>query len=200
MVMVRVPFVMVAVLVTAAIAFAAPFDFAQAKPAAAGAQTSPAPEISVTEAAGVFRVTATFTVPASRGAVTSVLTDYERIPHFMPDVKSSQVVERTESGLVVEQEAAAKFMMFSKRIHLVLDVSEDRGTIRFRDRCKKSFEHYEGVWRLSGGEAATTVVYELSTKPSFEVPAFVLKRLLKRDAAAMIERLHDEMLSRAATR
>ena len=180
--MVRVPFAMAAVL-TAAIAFA-----------------RPAAEIAVTKAAGVYRVTAVFTVPSRAGTVAAVLTDYERIPEFMPDVKTSQVLERTESGLLVEQEAAAKFMMFSKRIHLVLDVSEDRGTIRFRDRCGKSFAQYEGVWRLSGGGDTTTVVYELSAKPSFDVPAFVLKRLLKRDAAAMIERLQNEIVARAATR
>lgn len=188
MVMVQVPFAMAAVL-TAAIALG--------MPAAAGAQTSPAPEISVTDAAGVYHVTASFTVPASPATVTAVLTDYERIPEFMPDVKTSQVLERTESGLVVEQEAAAKFMMFSKRIHLVLDVSEDRGTISFRDRCGKSFAQYEGAWRLHDLNGSTRVVYELAAKPAFEVPGFVLKRLLKRDAAVMIDRLTAEIAGRA---
>lgn len=189
MVMVRVPSAMVAVLVTAAIALAAP-----------GARPSPAPEIAVTEAAGIYRVTAAFTVLAPPDRVAAVLTDYERIPEFMPDVKTSQVLERSDSGLVVEQEAAAKFMLFTKRIHLVLDVSADRGTIRFRDRCGKSFAQYEGAWRLSGSGETTTVIYELSAKPSFEVPAFVLKRLLKRDAAAMIERLQNEIVARATAR
>ena len=175
--MVQAPFAMAAVL-TAAIALARP-------------------EIVVTEAAGVFQVTATFTVPSPPQAVASVLTDYERIPEFMPDVKTSQVLERTGSGLVVEQEAAAKFMMFSKRVHLVLEVSEDGGTIRFRDRCGKSFTQYEGAWRLGGSGESTTVIYELSANPSFEVPAFVLKRLLKRDAAMMIERLQAEIVLRA---
>lgn len=191
MVMIQVPLAMVTVLTV---------TIALSTPAAAGAQASPAPEIAVTEAAGVYRVTAEFTVASAPGTVASVLTDYERIPEFMPDVKTSQVVERNNAGLVVEQEAAAKFMMFSKRIHLVLDVSEDRGTIRFRDRCGKSFTQYEGAWRLNGRGDRTTVVYELTAKPSFEVPAFVLKRLLKRDAFAMIDRLQAEILSRAPTR
>lgn len=179
MVMVQVPFAMVAVMLTAAIAFA------QAPP-----------QIAVAEAAGVYRVTAEFTVPAAREAVTAVLTDYERIPEFMPDVKSSQVLERTESGLVVEQEAAAKFMMFSKRIHLVLEVGEGGGVITFRDRCGKSFEKYEGAWRLSASGSTTTVRYELTAKPSFEVPGFILKRLLRRDAVALIDRLTAEIAAR----
>ena len=38
-------------------------------------------------------------------------------------------------------------MMFSKRVHLVLDVEDGGATIRFNDTCGKSFEHYEGSWR-----------------------------------------------------
>jgi len=41
------------------------------------------------------------------------------------------------------------------------------------------------------------VTYELSAKPSFDVPEFLLKRLLKRDASQMIERLKAEVAARA---
>jgi len=154
------------------------------------------PRIAVAETAGAYRVTATFLVPAPAKVVADVLTDYERIPEFMPDVRTSQVLSRTDAGLVVAQEATAKFMMFSKRVHLILDVSEDGGTIRFRDRCGQSFTHYEGAWHLTGGDGGTTVVYELSAKPSFDVPGLLLKRLLKRDAAVMIDRLKAEIAKR----
>jgi ribosome-associated toxin RatA of RatAB toxin-antitoxin module len=181
MVMVQALLTMVAAL-AATVVFASPAD---------------EPQISVVETGGVYRVTAAFTVAAPSATVAAVLTDYERIPQFMPDVKTSQVRSRTDAGLVVEQEATAKFMMFSKKIHLMLEVSEDGGTIRFRDRCGKSFDTYEGAWRLTDAGGKTQVVYELSAKPAFEVPAFVLKRLLKRDAAVLIERLTAEIVGRA---
>jgi hypothetical protein len=41
------------------------------------------------------------------------------------------------------------------------------------------------------------VTYELSAQPSFDVPDFVLKRLLKRDAGQMIQRLKTEICARA---
>jgi hypothetical protein len=63
-------------------------------------------------------------------------------------------------------------------------------------RCGSSFTKYEGWWRVRGGAGKTTVTYELSAKPSFEVPGFVLKRLLKRDAAATIDRLTAAITSR----
>lgn len=56
---------------------------------------------------------------------------------------ASTVLGRTAAYTVIEQEALARFMMFSKRIHLVLEVREHAGTIRFRDRCGQSFSRYE---------------------------------------------------------
>lgn len=164
-----------------------------------GAAPPNEPRVVVVEADGVYRVTAEFTVASPPKAVAAVLTDFERIPEFMPDVKRSRILSRTEAGLVVEQEATAQFMMFSKRLHLLLDITEDGGTIRFRDRCQRSFSRYAGAWRLSAVGAATAVMYELAAKPNFDVPGFVLKRLLKRDAAGMIDRLQAEIAARSSS-
>jgi ribosome-associated toxin RatA of RatAB toxin-antitoxin module len=168
---------------------------AVAMPAIAVAQNDP--PVTVTEDNGVYSVAATFTVPQAGSFALAALTDYAQIPRFMPEVRTSNVLERADDRAVVEQEAVARFMMFSKRVHLVLEVHEDRRTIRFRDRCGKSFARYEGVWTIAERDGKTHVTYELSAKPSFDVPEFLLKRLLKRDASQMIERLKAEIESRA---
>jgi carbon monoxide dehydrogenase subunit G len=155
------------------------------------------PRIEVVEGNGGYSVSAEFVVNEPAATVVSVLTDFERIPRFMPDVNVSRIVERTGNALVVEQEATAKFMMFSKKVHLVLDVNEDNGLIRFRDRCGRSFSRYQGSWTVTDEDSRSVVVYRLDAKPNFDVPAFVLKRLLKRDAATMIERLQTEIAARA---
>jgi ribosome-associated toxin RatA of RatAB toxin-antitoxin module len=152
--------------------------------------------VSVTEKLGVYTVTAAFAVTESPQTVIAVLTDYDRIPTFMPDVEVSRVIERTPAGLVVEQKAVSRFLLFSKSVHLLLDVQEHGLAIRFRDRCGKSFASYHGGWTISQHDSLTVVDYQLSAKPSFEVPAFVLKRLLKRDSALLIDRLKAEIASR----
>ncbi len=155
------------------------------------------PPVTVTEDHGVYTVAATFTVPEASSFALAALTDYAQIPRFMPEVRTSTVLERADDRAVVEQEAVARFMMFSKRVHLVLDVHEHHGTIRFRDRCGESFARYEGVWTIAQREGTTHVSYDLSAQPSFDVPVFLLKRLLKRDASGMIERLKAEIGLRA---
>ena len=155
------------------------------------------PPVTVDEDNGVYRVSAAFTVPQAPSFAFATLTDYVEIPRFMPEVRTSNVLERADDRAVVEQEAVARFMMFSKRVHLVLEIQEDRGAIRFRDRCGKSFARYEGGWTIAERDGKTNVTYELSAKPSFGVPEFLLKRLLKRDASQMIERLKAEIAARA---
>ena len=157
---------------------------------------APAPNVTVREERGVYSVSARFVVPQAPPVALEVLTDYEAIPRFLPDVKTSIVRERTADRLVVEQEAVARMMMFSKRVHLVLEITQESGTIRFRDRCGDSFVKYEGTWRLVGRQDGTEIHYTLTAQPAFDVPEFILKRLLKRDAGRMIEHLAREMASR----
>jgi ribosome-associated toxin RatA of RatAB toxin-antitoxin module len=166
-------------------------------PAAAGAQADP--PVTVTESAGTYSVRAAFTVPFETQFVLAALTDYAAIPRFMPEVRSSTVVERSDDRVVVEQEAVARFLMFSKKVHLVLDVQQQGSTITFRDRCGKSFTRYEGAWLVVERDGRTEVTYRLQAQPAFDVPEFLLKRLLKRDADRMIERLKVEIGARART-
>lgn len=166
------------------------------------AATAPgdAPVISVREEGGAYVVSAQFRVAESAAVVRAVLTDYEQVPRFMPGVRTSRVLERGEGRARIEQEAVSKFMLFSKRVHLVLDIAEEPEVIRFRDACGKSFRSYEGTWTIAARSDHTQVDYGLTAMPAFEVPGFVLRRLLDRDARAMIEGLRTEMAARAMAR
>ena len=158
----------------------------------------PQPKVSVREERGVYSVTARFQVPAPSEVVLAVLTDYEGIPRFMPEINTSVVLERAAGRAVVQQEAVSRLMMFSKRVHLVLEISEGADTLRFSDRCGRSFARYEGMWRMSADNGGTEILYELVAQPSFDVPEFVLKRLLKRNSEQMIEQLQREIAARSA--
>jgi ribosome-associated toxin RatA of RatAB toxin-antitoxin module len=147
---------------------------------------------------GVYAISARFTVSEAASVVHAVLTDYPNIPRFMPTVRTSRVLERTDGRVRLEQEAISKFMMFSRAVHLVLDVEESEGAIRFRDGCHKSFVVYDGSWTITPHDAGTELVYELTAKPAFSVPGMVLRRLLERDSREMIEGLRAEIAARAS--
>ena len=160
----------------------------------------PEPQVAVNESSGVYSVRAQFEVPQPAATALTVLTDYEQIPRFMPEVKSSRIVERSNDRLVIEQEAVARVMLFSKRVFLRLDVRIADDEIHFRDASGRSFNTYEGTWRVGEQHGRTTVRYELRARPAFDVPSFLLTRLFKRDALQMIERLQIEIAARDRAR
>lgn len=162
---------------------------------AGGALSQP---VTVREDGGIYRVAATFETQHAASLVRDVLTDYEQIPRFMPDVRYSRVVAREPAYVVVEQEATAKVLFFSKTIHLRLLVRETADTIAFTDACGRSFHRYDGTWTLREQDGKAIVAYALTAEPAFDVPQFLLARLLKRDADRMIVRLQAEMAARAA--
>jgi carbon monoxide dehydrogenase subunit G len=167
---------------------------------AAGAAAAEQPAMSVQERDGTYTVAARFHVPQLPEVVREVLTDYPSIPRFMPGVRTSKVLERDGGHARVEQEAVSKFMMFSKRVHLLLHVEEGAEAIRFRDTGNRSFVHYEGAWTITRQGIQTVVAYELIARPAFSVPSLILRKLLDRDARLMIERLRGEIQARAASR
>jgi carbon monoxide dehydrogenase subunit G len=179
----RRPFVLLAAMLTLAV---------PQHPQAATANDA-SPKVSVREESGVYTVAARFGVAGPTETAIAVLTDYERIPRFMPGVKTSVVRERAADRVVVEQDAVSKFMFFSKRVHLVLEVRQDGGIIRFRDLEGASFSRYEGSWRVSQENGHTVVAYDLVAAPSFSVPDALLRRLLRRDSTDMITQLRLEI-------
>jgi len=160
------------------------------------AVAQPDSRVAVHESGGTYHVAATFSVSQPAAKAMAVLAGYDEIPRFMPDVRSSTVLERGDNYTVVEQDAVAKFLMFSRRIHLVLEVHETPGTLRFRDRCGDSFSTYEGRWTVTEVDGRAHIAYELAARPVFEVPEFVLRRLLKRDSTRMIALLEAEIAVR----
>jgi len=138
---------------------------------------------------GTFQVEARFHTAASAAAVRTVLTDYANIPRFMPDVRTSEVVGRSEGVTTVRQEAVSQYLFFSKRVSLLLAIDESDTGIRFRDRSGSSFHLYEGAWTIIPRDDGAEVTYVLTARPAFSVPAFVIRKLLDRDARQMIDRL-----------
>jgi carbon monoxide dehydrogenase subunit G len=164
--------------------------------AAAGDRDGGAP-VTVTRADGAYVVRAQFTVSQPVPEVIAVLTDYDGIPRFLPGIRRSVVRSREGSRTIVEQEAVSNVMLFSRRVHLLLEIDESSDALVFRDTSGRSFERYEGAWRVSPSGELTLVRYELQAKPAFPVPEFVLMRLFRRDSRETITRIAAEIARRA---
>lgn len=83
---------------------------------------------------GAFvEVRARATIDAPLSVIWTTLTDYERLPEFVPGLKKSRIVSRIGPTVVVEQSGEARFLMFSFPIDVTLEsVERPPASIRVR--------------------------------------------------------------------
>ena len=173
------------------------FAVVTALAAPAAQEAEPEAEVVVEDVDGVYTVSARFHAPQPVGIVREVLEDYDGIPRFLPHVTTSEVIERTADRAVVRQEIQARYLFFSRDLHLELEIVERPNAITFHDRDGRSFDRYEGEWRFSGDERGTDVTYRLVADPASGAPGFVLDGLFERDSKDMIRRIQAEIAARA---
>lgn len=136
----------------------------------------------------VYRIASSATVAAAPDAVWRVLTDYDHLADFVPDLKSARVLSRDGDKVVVEQLGMAHFLFFSHAIRLVVQVHEqvpDRIDISLVDGNMKV---YRCSWELTSiaGTGGTRVRYTATIAPDFYVPEFVGERLIRNDIGRMM--------------
>lgn len=88
-------------------------------------------------------VRARATIQAPLSVIWTTLTDYERLPQFIPGLKKSRILSRSGSTAIVEQSGEARFLMFSFPIDVRLEALEEppsslrvralSGTLRYLD-------------------------------------------------------------------
>jgi ribosome-associated toxin RatA of RatAB toxin-antitoxin module len=140
------------------------------------------------EGGKVYRIASNGTVAAAPSLVWRILTDYEHLTSYLPNLKSTRILSRNGGKLVVEQVGAARYLFFSQTIRLTVQVHErapDRIDISLIDGDMKV---YRASWELSPvpGAAGTRIVYNASIEPKFHVPGIVGLSVVKKDIAGMM--------------
>ncbi len=146
-----------------------------------------------------FAVEGGFDVGASSAAVWGVIADYERIPDFVPSMKTSRVREtRADGTVLVEQEAVGGMFFVSKRVHVLLEVERTPEGLRFDDVAHSDFWIYAGGWDVRPEPGGTRVEYRLLAQPDFPAPGFLLRSAMRRGARDLLDEVRSEILRRSA--
>jgi len=159
-----------------------------------------AENISVALAAdgrGGFKVEGAFFTNAPRSAAWAVLSDYDRIDDFVASMRASRVTGREDGALLVEQEAAPRFLFFRKTLRVHLEVREEAETkITFKDVAQKDFALYEGSWRITDDDGGFWVLYSLKARPTFDVPSIVARRAFRQNVWNLLNEVRAEIARR----
>ena len=121
-----------------------------------------------------------------------VLTDYERLPAFIPGIAKSVVRERHGAVLVVEQSGAARFLVFSFPIEVRYEVTERPQQSVESRAVGGNLRRMNGRYELEPGVEPLTVRlrYHGLIEPDFHLPPLVgvaaLRSMAEEQFAAMV--------------
>ena len=133
---------------------------------------------------GARRLAAQLTTTASFDSLWSVLTDYDRLNLFIPNLLSSKKIFRNETNLHVRQVGSQDFLglKFSAEVLLDLYEEKDNGLIKF-NLIKGDFRKFEGYWKIQSiaNSGQNSLIYDLTVKGCQWMPIGMIEKRLKRD-------------------
>jgi uncharacterized membrane protein len=143
---------------------------------------------------GVLRIEAQIEGPGTLHEVWQLLTDYERLPEYMPNVDSSRVVSRTDSSLWVRQVLTTQLIMPWTFIFTLEYVAVAPDQLRFR-HVEGQLKSYEGCWRLTPRGERTEISYQARVTYRL-VPGFLAAYIVRRQLGQMMPALVVELQRR----
>lgn len=128
------------------------------------------------------RIESSIEIDAPRDTVIEIARDNARFPDFMSDLKSLDVLEKSDDGLRVVSDWVGIVPKFNKTIHWVEeDVWDlDAGTCTFR-QLRGDYQQFEGVWTFSA-TSDTTTRFDSVLDYELEIPLVgaLIKNIIKK--------------------
>jgi ribosome-associated toxin RatA of RatAB toxin-antitoxin module len=141
----------------------------------------------------VFEVVSSGEVNAAPAAVWKILTNYERMPEFVPDLKTTKVLSRSGNRAVIEQYGTARFLFLRRAIQLVVQATEEPISAIDINLVSGDMKVYNCRWELVPTETGgTRILYTGKLVPKFYVPGMLGANIIRAD----IERMMHAVLER----
>jgi ribosome-associated toxin RatA of RatAB toxin-antitoxin module len=120
-----------------------------------------------------------------------VLTAYEQLPEFVPNMRSSKLLSRHGEEVMLEQQSRTRFLFIKQDIHVVLRVTEHPlSAIDIALVSSDEVRQYTGRWELTpaqlNGVEGTHIRYTGDMEPRFFVPPVLGASLVKGDVRRMV--------------
>jgi hypothetical protein len=159
--------------------------------------TAPAPaaEISVqaTRSGDALEIQATAELSASLARAWEVLTGYNRLSDFVPDLHESFVVSREGNTAVVYQKGTVRFLFFSYPVEVRLAVTEIPRRRIESVAVAGNFRELRCSYDLEVRDGRVVLRYTGRLIPDFDVPLFlrtyVLRSSVEDTFRAMVEEI-----------
>ncbi|MDJ0675990.1 MAG: SRPBCC family protein [Calothrix sp. MO_167.B42] len=131
------------------------------------------------------QITAQIQIPHSIEQVWQVLTNYEALADFIPNLSQSRRLDCPPGAIRLEQIGSQRFLRFNFSARVVLDLEESfPKTINFR-MIEGDFKDFSGSWNLEpcslDHRTGTNLCYTVKIWPKAMMPVSIIERRLSQD-------------------
>jgi ribosome-associated toxin RatA of RatAB toxin-antitoxin module len=131
------------------------------------------------------QISATIQIPQPVVQVWEVLTNYEALADFIPNLANSRLLEHPNGGIRLEQVGSQRFLRLNFSARVVLDLEEYFPKEIIFQMVEGDFKDFSGSWRLEpyslGQETGTNLCYTVKVWPKRTMPVGIIERRLAKD-------------------
>ena len=140
-----------------------------------------------------FVVDATVFAPVPPNIAWAVVTDFDHMAGWVPNLRESRVTARDAGSVTVEQRGVAKFLLgsipYTSVRRMVLDPPRTVHAVQVEGNMRR----YESVLTLAAEGAGTKLVYHIELTPSSIASLVLSKALVEREFEENLSAVIDEM-------
>ncbi len=160
-------------------------------------------EVKTSHSGDVVSVRAQATIAAPIEVVWATLTDYERLPEFVPGLKKSKVIARNGNTAVVQQSGEARFFFTSVPIEVTLESSENPPNSIDVRRVSGSIKRLDGRYEtqvIEGVPSQVVLRWIGMIEPENGLPPLIGEALMRRSIRQQFAGMVGEIERREALR
>ena len=129
--------------------------------------------------------------------IWDVITDYDNLHRFVPNLEHSRVIWRRDGHVGVEQVGTQMLcgLRFSARVTLELKEELESGRLIFR-MTQGDFRCFQGEWRVGQDSTSSWLYYDLLVQGKPGMPIGLIEQRLQQDLANNLRGVQQEALKR----
>ena len=132
---------------------------------------------------GTRRLAAQLTTSASFDSLWSVVTDYDRLNLYIPNLLSSKKIFQKGNNVHLKQVGAQDFLGMKFSAEVTIDLFEDKelGLLKFY-LIKGDFRKFEGSWKIQKikNTSKNSLIYDLTVQGCQWMPIGMIEKRLKK--------------------
>lgn len=162
-----------------------------------GVAADPGLRVNADTTFGVITINAEILVPADARTAWAVLTDYDNLARFVPEMQSSRVVSQAGQPKRVEQRGKSGMLSFFTPEYIVLQMEETPyERIRF-NKVAGDVRSMRGEWQIVGSGNPVRVFYRARIVPNVPLPPLLGATMIELDVETKLAAIRREIARRA---